>query len=77
MNSYKLSTLSILALAGSALLIPVSAFAAGLAFTLAGVVAVLAADYGRPVRSLTLTLAPAAAGFEVSASRKSGLRLAA
>ena len=75
MNSYKISTLSILALAGSALLIPVSAFAAGLAFTLAGVVAVLAADYGRPLRSLTL--APAAAGFQVSASRRSGLRLAA
>jgi hypothetical protein len=75
MNSYKISTLSILALAASALLIPVSAVAAGLAFTLAGVVAVLAADYGRPVRSLTF--APASAGFQVSASRKSGLRLAA
>lgn len=75
MNSYKVSTLSILALAASALLIPVSPVAAGLAFTFAGVVAVLAADYGRPVRSLTL--APAAAGFQVSASRKSGLRLAA
>jgi hypothetical protein len=75
MNSYKFSTLTILALAASALLIPVSTTAAGLTFTFAGVIAVLAADYGRPVRSLTL--APAAAGFQVSNSRQSGLRLAA
>jgi hypothetical protein len=75
MNSYKISTLSILALAASALLIPVSTVAAGLTFTFAGVVAILAADYGRPTPALKLE--PAAAGFQVSAGRKSGLRLAA
>lgn len=75
MNSYKISTLSILALAASALLIPMSTVAAGLAFTFAGVIAVLAADYGRPLHALKLE--PTAAEFQVPANRKSGLRLAA
>ena len=75
MNSNNLSTLSILALAASALLIPVSAAAAGLAFMVAGVVAILVSDYGRPSDSFRVESGPAP--YQVAARRKSGLRLAA
>jgi hypothetical protein len=47
MKKLLLNNLSIVAVLASFLLVPVGAVAAGMAFTFAGVVAMLCADYGR------------------------------
>jgi hypothetical protein len=54
MKSNLLTISSILAAASAFVILPVSAAAAGITFTVAGILAVFVADYSRDIRPLSL-----------------------
>jgi hypothetical protein len=58
MNSKSLSYLSVLAVLAASVVLPVSAVTVAITFSVAGVLAILSADYGHEIRPLDTSASP-------------------
>ncbi|HEY5080297.1 MAG TPA: hypothetical protein VII43_10630 [Opitutaceae bacterium] len=58
MNSKSLSYLSVLAVIAASVVLPVSAVTVAITFSVAGVLAILSADYGHEIKPLDIPASP-------------------